>query len=142
MKLPDEQYPEKVQRRIDLSTLFYPLERKYQRRWGKTFDSGFETILIAFQEVADTKNYLQEQLDANKILWRDAEDASAECLFCVIDDVTDIDTICDVFDTIKQYNPFFTYAIVRQEKDGDGQFDIFRFSKFSYLEHCNRVRSP
>ncbi len=142
MNLSEEQYPEKVQRRIALSKLFYPLERKHQRRWGKIFDSGSETIYEAFQEVAEAKNYRQEKLDANKILWRDSKDDSAECMFCLIDDVTDIDAICDVYDMIKQYNPFLTYTIVHQVKDGEGQFDIFRFSKFSYLEHCNRVRSP
>ena len=43
---------------------------------------------------------------------------------------------------IEIYNPTFTYAIIHQWKEGEGTYDIFRLSKFSYFEHCNRVKMP
>jgi hypothetical protein len=62
-------------------------------------------------------------------------------MFCFIEDLTNLGSVRKVFSKIKKLNPIFTYAIVHQKKDGDGVYDIFRFSKFSYLEHCNRVRA-
>jgi len=76
------------------------------------------------------------------VLWLDPVDSKAECMFCSIYDITDLDLVASIFDKIKKYSPVFTYCFVNQKKDGEGVFEIFRFSKFSYLEHCNRVKSP
>jgi hypothetical protein len=134
--------PEKLKRRIELSRLFYPLERKDERRWGKLFDAEFAEIYQELQAVGAARDYTQEKVDRNKFMWKDKNDGTSECMFCLIEDITALDNVPDIFDKIKVYTPVFTYAIVHQKKDGDGVFDIFRFSKFSYLEHCNRVRSP
>jgi hypothetical protein len=142
MKISEDEIPEKVGRRIELSKLFYPLERKYERRWGRTFDSGFDQLHSELQELAEERQYFQDKIDHNTILWKDAVDGTAECMFCLINDATNLGTIQDVFQKIEKYKPVFTYAVVHQVKDGEGVFDIFRLSKFSYMEHCNRVRAP
>lgn len=76
------------------------------------------------------------------ILWREPGSASVECMFYFMRDATDLGSVMNCFKTIQQKNVFLTYAIVYQEKDGENVFDVFRASKFSYLEHCNRVKYP
>ncbi len=139
----NEKYiPELVQKRIKLAALFYPIERKLQRRLAKSLISGFEQTVEYFDDLAGTMNYNQSIIGENLILWKDITTKKTECLFCLITDITEIESIPHLFELIKKHSPAFSYAFVHQKKDGDGVFDIFRFSHFSYLEHCNRVKYP
>jgi len=88
------------------------------------------------------KKYQQKQLADHIILWHDVEDSSVECMFYFIPDPMDLNRVSNLYKTIGKYHPVFTYAIVHQKKDGENCYDIFRCSRFSYLEHCNRVRYP
>jgi hypothetical protein len=63
--------PKRIQRRIELSNMFYPLERKEERKWGKIFNSEIKYIFDHFQELAIKKNYVQEMVDLNKIIWEE-----------------------------------------------------------------------
>jgi hypothetical protein len=139
MNLNKKKLPKRIKRRIELSKMFYPLERSEERKWGRIFNSKQNIILDYFGEIALEKKYLQEKVDANKIIWKE-KDGSIECMFCFIENISDLESVRKVFSKIKKLSPLFTYAVVHQQKDGDGIYDIFRFSKFSYLEHCNRVR--
>ena len=47
---------ENIKRRLNLFKMFYPLERKYQRRWAKIFHSSFEEITEKFKEKASEGN--------------------------------------------------------------------------------------
>ena len=131
--------PEKVRRRIDLSGLFYRLDRNAERRWGRALQTDFTRFLGKLQEKADELNYRQVNPQDDVIIWREQGAGSVECLFYLVKDATDIDKVSAVYDLIREYQPFFTYAFIHQRKDGDHCWDIFRFSRFSYLEHCNRV---
>ena len=137
-----EELPEKVKRRLALFGMFYPVERKYERRWAKIFNSPMETITEKFNEKAIAEDYQQAVVQDNLILWRDNIDANEKCLFYFIQDATNFNSFCKLYKYIDKYKAFLTYAIVHQKKDGDGVYDIFRCSPFSYLEHCNRVRTP
>jgi hypothetical protein len=134
--------PEKVKKRLELFEMFYPLEKKTERRWAKIFKSHFMIIAQKFRELSVEKGYHQEDINDQLILWRDPENASVECMFYFVPDVTDLSTIHHCFEHIKQYDVYLTYIIVNQKKDGRNVFDIFRSSQFSYLEHCNRVKYP
>jgi len=132
----------KITKRMELSSFFCPLDAAAKRSWGRLFDSEFSIILERFATLAAEWNFHIETVSTNTILWLDADDANTECMFSFIEDITDLNSITSIFSRIKKFNPVFTYAIVHQKKDGVGTYDIFRFSRFSYLEHCNRVRSP
>jgi len=134
--------PEIAKNRIKLAQLFYPLERKYQRRWAKLFNSGFEDTAEKLKALSQKLHYVYKIPESNSVLWIDAKTNRVECMFCLITDCADIELVSSIFERIKKYNPFFTYAFFYQRKEGEGVFDIFRFSKFSYLEHCNRVKYP
>ena len=140
--MQEKEIPERIKKRIELAGLFYPLERKYERRWGKLFNSGFDQTAAELNSLSGKFNFNQNMPEENTVLWLDPDDGKSECMFCLIDDITRLDLATGIFDKIKKYSPHFTYAFVNQKKDGEGVFDIFRFSKFSYLEHCNRVKSP
>jgi hypothetical protein len=141
-KVKEKEIPEIAKRRIKLSNLFYPLERKYQRRWAKVFNQGFEQTADKLKELSLELQYDYKIPEANSVLWIDSHTNRTECMFCLINDSMDFDMVFNIFKEIEKYEPFFTYAFVHQKKEGVGIFDIFRFSKFSYLEHCNRVKYP
>lgn len=137
-----DELPENIKRRLNFFKMFYPLERKLERRWTKVFHSPFEEITEKFKEKSIEENYRQEVLQENLILWQDTVDKDTTCMFYFIQDTMDFKNVQNLFKYIDKYKPFLTYAIVHQRKDGEGIYDIFRFSKFSYLEHCNRVKVP
>jgi hypothetical protein len=131
-----------VKKRLELFGMFYPLERKYERRWAKIFKSNFNVIVEKFKEISQEKKYEQEEINNQIILWRNVNEESVECMFYFIKDVANLLSVQNCFKLIAKYDVYLTYAIVHQKKDGENNYDIFRFSKFSYLEHCNRVRYP
>jgi hypothetical protein len=42
--MQENEIPERIKKRIELAKLFYLLERKYERRWAKLLNSGFDRI--------------------------------------------------------------------------------------------------
>ena len=129
-----------VKKRIEIAKLFYPLEKKFQRRLAKKLISGFEETTNYLSDFAKELNFTQEIIEEKFIIWK--YKSKIECMFIYIQDSMKLDLFIELFEKIKKYTPIFTYAFVHQKKDGEAVFDIFRFSKFSYLEHCNRVKYP
>lgn len=129
-----------INKRIELAKIFYPLDQTAKRRWARVFRSNWKNINDKFENLAGEWEFSSKSLSDNTILWIDSNNNSIECMFCFIEDISKLELISDIFEKIKNHQPFFTYAIVHQKKDGEGTYDIFRFSRFSYLEHCNRVR--
>lgn len=142
MKTLRKKLPELIKRRIELSKIFTTQNQTDKRRWGKVFFNGFESTEEKLLLLSKSMNYTQEKINKRSLLWKNPQSGSAECIFCYIDDITNIKNVSAIFRLINKFNPLFSYGIVRQFKDGVGVYDIFRFSKFSYLEHHNRVKAP
>ena len=140
MQAMQKKLPELIKRRIELSKIFSASTQNEKRKWGKIFFSGFEVTEDHLNSLALKMRYTQQKLKNNSLLWRNTENNLPECMFCYVDDPTKVQNVSSIFQLIKKYNPLFTYGIVRQFKEGIGVFDIFRFSKFTYLEHYNRVK--
>jgi hypothetical protein len=134
--------PAYVERRLNLAALFDTPSQTDKRRWGRLFASDLDAIQKSFSLLAKENGYTQQSGSKDTLLWYEENRSDAECMFCFIQDVSRLENIETIFKHIKTYHPFFTYAIVPQFKDGDGVYDIFRFSRFSFLEHHNRVRAP
>ena len=130
----------KIKQRLELFDMFYPTKQSEKRKWARIFSSSFNRICEVFEERSERQKYLQEVIGNDTIIWRDKTDSLLECMFCFVNDLTDFNLVKKMFLRIEKYKPTLTYAIVHQKKDGQGVYDIFRFSKFSYLEHCNRVK--
>ena len=142
--MPDktQHLPAYVRRRIELAKLFDTSSQTEKRRWGRLFASNFEHIQQRFEVFAGENNYQQKVVSEDTLIWYEPKKSDAECMITFVQDVMNLNHIERIFRRIKEYNPFFSYAIVHQIKDGDGVYDIFRFSRFSFLEHHNRVKAP
>ena len=135
-------YPEIIGKRIEIAKLFYPLGRSEERKWARVFRNGFNSLLTRLEAEAINLKFIQEIIDESYIIWRDQDTSINECMFYIILDATSFESIQSLIDHIESLRPTFTYAIIHQQKDGEGNYDIFLLSQFSYLEHCNRVKAP
>lgn len=142
MSKKKKQFPDIIKRRLELSKIFITGTQAQKRKWGRVFKAGFDGAAGSLNQLAEEMEYSQQKVNRNSVIWYNPNDNSPECMFCYIDNPTNINQVTGVFRLIKKHHPMFTYGIVKQFKDGDGVFDIFRFSKFSYLEHHNRMKAP
>jgi hypothetical protein len=134
----NDQHPQ-LANRIELTCLFDTPKHHHKRKWGRLFEKPIPVIEKEFSNLVDTNQYFQRNIAENSFGWYDRDTGKLECMFSIIKNAMDLSAIGEVFELIKEFDPFFTYAIVHQKKDGEGCYDIFRFSRFSYLEHLNRV---
>jgi hypothetical protein len=134
--------PKIVKKRIEIAKLFYPLDRNEERKWARIFHNGLDSLCVRLEPEASKLKFDQDLVEKSFILWKDPDSNKNECMFCLITDATSFQSIQAVIKKIEALKPTFTYALVHQKKDGEGTYDIFRLSKFSYLEHCNRVKVP
>jgi len=134
--------PQKTRKRIELTGIFYPLDQNEKRKWGRIMSKGFDAVVEKLKLLAEDKGYEQTEVTGTSILWGNENDSGIECMFYCVEDVMDLAQVESVFKQIRKYEPVFSYAIVHQKKDGEGTYDIFRFSRFCYLEHWNRVQAP
>jgi len=65
--------------------------------------------------------------------------ANIASMFAFIIDPTDLAGIISMYADIRTLAVPVTFAIIEQREDGAGQYDVFRLSEKSYLEHCNRA---
>ncbi|MBN2174350.1 MAG: hypothetical protein JW731_09470 [Bacteroidales bacterium] len=136
----NSEIPEHIQRRIELSGLFYPLDRNNSRRWGTILKKGHESWVNKLAELAAEKNYQQgTDLSGRNMVWSDPASGKAECMFRWVKDPANLKDFETIYSDIQVIEPVFTYIFLNQVKEGVHCWDIFRMSKFSYLEHCNRI---
>ena len=138
----EEELSKIVKKRIEISKLFYPLTRNEERKWARVFRDGFKALCKRLEFDSQRLAFMQDSILDTYLIWKDLDTKLNEALFCIIEDATSFKSIQDIISFIDRYMPTFTYVIIHQKKDGEGTYDIFRLSKFSYLEHCNRVKLP
>ncbi len=134
--------PKNVKNRLKIAKLFYPLDRTEERKFARIFNQGINELEKELELLASKLNFLQERFETKYILWKDPDSNIVESMFCIIKDPSKFSNIKHIINMIENINPTFTYAIVHQWKEGEGTYDIFRLSKFSDFEHCNRVKLP
>jgi hypothetical protein len=139
--MKEKAVPEIIKKRIEIAKMFYPLERNEERKWARVFHKGLDSLYARLETEASKLSFIQD-LKENYIIWIDPDKNTNESMFCIISDATSFKSVQSLISKIEELRPIFTYAIVHQQKDGEGTYDIFRLSKFSYLEHCNRVKVP
>lgn len=105
--------------------------------WERIFASPFPTVvgaLAPYAERADCTQLTEEQT----IFWLD-KNQGLKAMFCLVPDPSELDLVREVYERVAKRKPLVTFVIVHQKKDGVGNYDIFRLSPLSYLEHHNRV---
>jgi len=134
-------YPTQIDHRVELARLFDTPNYHHKLKWGRLFERPMTVIEKEFSNLVDATQFAQHNIAENSFGWYDQSTGKLECMFSIIKNAMDLTSIGEIFELVKEFDPFFTYAIVHQVKDGEGCYDIFRFSRFSYLEHHNRVYS-
>ncbi len=117
--------------------LFDDYSQKNKLQWGRVFNQGIEKIKEHLFELAQKYKLAQESKN-NTVIWN--KNNKCEAMFVYIHDPSVISSFKTIYSGIEKLNCPVAFIIVRQTIDGEGIFDIFRFSNKSYLEHNNRAR--
>lgn len=108
--------------------------------WGELFDSSWEEVVLGMSTRAAEIGLLQEERWP-VLVWRDDTQERARWVF--VNDPSEIEQICNVFNDEENANSPTCFVVVRQHDPsdvrGDTIFDIFRMNSTSYLYHHNRV---
>jgi len=123
--------------RDELYDLMNVYEPEFQYRWNDVIHEGFDAFT---KEVATLlpEGDLTQETKGNRIHWLDAE-GKTQAMFAFIVDPTDLDGIIDTYQEIKNESIPLTFVIIEQQADGPRNYDIFRISEQSYMEHNNRA---
>lgn len=122
---------------INLYSFFDQLKPHQKYRWGRLLAN--QKTVKELLEKECKKNNLIQKIEDEHIFWRNKQD-EIECMIVVVYAPSNIDTFINLYSKIIEKNIKLTFCIVNQFPDGKYEFDIFRLTEESYLEHCNRVR--
>jgi len=123
--------------RDELYDLMRVYEPEFQYRWNDVIHEGFDAFA---KEVATLlpEGDLTQETDGKRVYWRDAE-GNPQVMFAFIVDPTDLDGVIETYQEIKRESIPLTFVIIEQRADGPRNYDIFRISERSYMEHNNRA---
>lgn len=119
-----------------IHTMFADYGQTFKLRWGRVIFKG--ELEEKLKEVSSEYGCSQA-IEKSDIIWKN-EDNKVEALFRYIDDPTQINALQDIYQTIKRLDCPISFIVVNQTPDGRGNYDIFKFSEKSYLQHHNRFR--
>lgn len=123
--------------RKDVYELFSRYESCFQYQWNRIIAAGFDNFSGELSKLAAGKGFKQE-IGEKRVFWKNL-DGDIEAMFSFIIDPTDLKEIVAMYSEIRMKKIPVTFAFIEQLQDGRGQYDIFRLSENSYLEHCNRA---
>jgi hypothetical protein len=98
---------------------------------------GFKSFAEELRHEAGRFGVVQS-VDGRNVFWSN-ESGGYEAMFAYVIDPTNLDGIISTYQLIKAKRIPVTFAVIEQLEDGKGQYDIFRLSELSYLEHNNRA---
>lgn len=123
--------------REDCYDLFSVFQPDLQYHWNEIFHRGFDAFAAEIARLLPNGDLVQENR-GRQVIWRNRA-GRIEVMFAFIIDPTDLDAIVDTFADIRREGIPLTFAIIEQRGDGPRNYDIFRLSERSYLEHTNRA---
>jgi hypothetical protein len=124
--------------RKDIYDMFHDYGQSFKLRWGRIFASGPKAAEEALEKKAQEFKCKQSVKDGY-IIWR-GRGGKIEAMFCIRPDNKKPSAIGKIYKKIEKTECPLTFVVVEQYGDGPGNYDIFRLSQVSYLEHNNRAR--
>ena len=124
--------------RPDIYLMFSDYGQSFKLKWGRIINAGFDRVILDLK-TESLKHKCAQEVEKDYIIWYD-ENNKIQAMFCFTLNAKDLDSILRTFNTIKDKNSPISYIFIEQESDGKGNYDIFRISERSCLEHNNRVR--
>jgi hypothetical protein len=121
-----------------IGLMFADYRRSFKLKWGRVLHQGPAALEEKLAVEARRFNCRLET-DGQDFLWRNDQNET-EALFRFVDDPSDLRSFRDIYARLAEVGSPVTYVIVHQRADGEGNYDVFRLSTASYLEHNNRLR--
>ena len=126
--------------RPDLYRMFYPLKADAQNEWAEIVQLPVEDYVSRLKEKAQDYECRQEN-DGDTVSWFGRAGALELMLFR-IPDPGNLNAVRAVYDSIAKTDCPIAFAFVNQRGDHPAAWDVFHFSRLSYLCHGNRVSGP
>lgn len=126
--------------RRDLYGLFGSLERAEQDEWAEIVRLPSEEYLSRLSEVA--KRFDCRQENAGETVHWFGTAGNLELMLFRIPDPGDLSAVRKLYATLDETNCPLAFAFVNQRGDHREAWDVFHFSRLSYLCHGNRVSGP
>ncbi len=122
----------------EIYSMFDDYSQTFKKKWGRIFHNGVISIENALRDEANKIGYTIQR-SGRDLLWVDRRN-TVEALFRFIPDPFNILLFQNIYQKIRKTNAPVAFVIVHQTVDGEGNYDVFRFSERSFLEHHNRAR--
>jgi hypothetical protein len=126
--------------RSDLFAIFDGMTREDERAWRPALGGPPGRTVELLAAMAGRYGCTGEA-EGELVLWRD-EAGALQAAFAYLPDPSDLAAVTEVHDAAARTGSPLTFALVHQAKDGEGNYDIFRLSTRSYMEHNNRMQGP
>ena len=126
--------------RRDLYGMFYPLKQAEKREWSEIVRLPSEEYVSRLAEKAAQFGCRQEN-DGEAVRWL-GEAGNLELMLFRIPDPGDLRTVQGIYATLAETSCPLAFAFVNQRGDHPDAWDVFHFSRLSYLCHGNRVSGP
>lgn len=124
--------------RLDIYQMFSDFRQPFKLKWGRMLHGGFPKFVDAL-EVESNRFGCRQEVTDGFITWYDRDDIR-QAMFCFPDDAGNFEDLFSIFQQIGETRPPVTFIFIEQKSDGEGNYDVFRISERSYLEHNNRMR--
>lgn len=126
--------------RPDLYRLLYPLDGAEQDEWAATVHLPRGEFEDRLRQAAEAHGCTQEN-HGEYLAWMGPA-GNPELLMFRIPDPGNLAAVRNIYAVIEETNCPMAYAFVNQRGDSVDAWDVFQFSRLSYLCHCNRIAGP
>jgi len=126
--------------RRDLYGMFYPLARSEQEEWAEIVRLPTRDYLSRLAEKA-TRFDCRQESDGEMVRWF-GRAGNLELMLFRIPDPGDLRAVRSLYATLEETSCPIAFAFVNQRGDHQDAWDVFHFSRVSYLCHSNRVCGP
>jgi hypothetical protein len=126
--------------RRDLYGIFYPLEKSEQDEWAEIVRLPSEKYLSRLADKAMQYDCRQEH-SGETVRWL-GRAGNLELMLFRLPDPGDLGAVRALYATLAETNCPIAFAFVNQRGDHPDAWDVFHFSRLSYLCHGNRVSGP
>jgi hypothetical protein len=120
--------------------MFYPLDKAAQDEWAETVRLPQKEFLSRLAAKARKFDCVQEETNG-AVRWQ-GQAGNLELMLFRIPDPGNLESVQAVYQAIAEENCPIAYALVNQRGEHRDAWDVFHFSRLSYLCHGNRISGP
>ena len=126
--------------RRDLYGMFYPLKKSEQDEWAEIVRLPSEQYLSRLGDKAKHYGCRQEH-SGETVRWL-GQAGTLELMLFRLPDPGDLNAVRALYTQLEETKCPIAFAFVNQRGDHPDAWDVFHFSRLSYLCHGNRISGP